>query len=56
MKHNSIIIKIDNLEQYKIGNHLKESLKDVLWRIQSNSYDELIAEVFNDIVIAIGMS
>jgi len=56
MKHNPTIIKIDNLAQYKIDKHLIESLKDVQWRIQSNNYVELIAEVFNDTVIAIGMS
>ncbi|MER2120447.1 MAG: hypothetical protein ABS935_09280 [Solibacillus sp.] len=56
MKHKPIIIKIDNLTQYKIDTHLIESLKNVQWRIQSNNYNELIAEVLDDTVKAIGMS
>lgn len=56
MKHKPIIIKIDNLTQYKIDTHLIESLKNVQWRIQSNNYNELIVEVLDDTVKAIGMS
>lgn len=44
------------MTQYKIDKPLIESLKDVQWRIQSNHYNELLEEVFNDTVKAIGMS
>lgn len=48
-------MKIDNIAQYKIDKHLKELLKDVNWRIQSNNYIELMAEVLDDTIKGIGM-
>ncbi len=45
MYNSSSIIKIKILNEYKIDEQIKESLKDVYWRIEFNHYHDLIAEV-----------
>lgn len=45
MYYRSSIINIKNIHDYKMNDDVKESLKDVYWRIESNNYEDVIAEV-----------
>lgn len=56
MKNHSGIIKIKNMNGYKIPMQIKDSLKDVYWRIQSNHYVDLVAEVEYRTIKSIGLS
>ena len=56
MYNSSSIIKIKNMNEYEINEQIKESLKNVYWRIQSNHYVDLIAEMENQAIISIGLS
>ena len=44
------------MNEYEINEQIKESLKNVYWRIQSNHYVDLIAEMENQAIISIGLS
>mgnify|MGYP003408295917 FL=1 len=44
------------MNEYQINEQIKESLKDVYWRIQSNHYLDLIAEIEEQTIKSIGIS
>ena len=44
------------MNEYKINEQIKESLKGVYWRIQSNHYLDLIAEIEGQTIKSIGLS
>lgn len=56
MYNRSSIIKIENINEYKINEQIKESLKYVYWRIESNHYHDLIAEIEGQTIKNIGVS
>lgn len=55
MYNSSSIMKIKNLNEYKINEQIKESLKDVYWRIEFNHYHDLIAEIEGQTIKSIGV-
>lgn len=56
MSNYSSIINLEHIHKYKIHEQLKKSLKDVYWRIESNHYHDLIAEIEGQIIKSIGVS
>jgi hypothetical protein len=56
MNPSSTIIKINQIDPFQLNEHLKDSLKEVYWRIQGNHFNELFGEMLNDSIKAIGIS
>ncbi|WP_079524045.1 hypothetical protein [Solibacillus isronensis] len=56
MSNYSSIINLAHMHQYKIDEQLKKSLQDVYWRIESNHYHDLIAEIEGQTIKSLGIS
>lgn len=50
------IIQLVNLSAYEVSDSLQKALKDIQWRLHSNNFLELFAQVEGETVIGIGIS
>ena len=56
MNKNLTIQKLDNINDFKLDYSLEQKLIDLEWRIQSNKFSELFAQISEDTIKGIGIS
>lgn len=56
MYNNELIIQLTHTIDYKFSDELEEALKDIQWRLNSNKFLELFAEIEGKTIIGIGIS
>ena len=56
MYNDGSIIQLTNITEYKFSDELQEALKDIQWRLHSNNFLELFAQIEGKIIIGIGIS
>lgn len=56
MIKNQSIQKIDNITDFKLDDTLKQKITDLEWRLQSNHFSELFAQISQETIKGIGMS